>query len=72
MKIILNLKWEIFITFIVLLISIYCLFLTYFYQLGLANVELTVLRIITILMAPLTYILFRTFRKYLKDEIFCK
>lgn len=72
MKIILNLKWEIFITFIVLLISIYCLFLTYFYQLGLANVELTVLRIITILMAPLTYILFRTFRKCLKDEIFCK
>lgn len=72
MKTILKFKWELLITLIVLLTSIYCLFLTYFYPLGVSNIELTILRIITILIVPLTYILFKSFRKCLKDEILCK
>lgn len=70
MKKILNIKWELFIAFITLIGSIFCFYTTYLIET--VTSELFILRILIISLAPLTYVLFKSFRKCLKEEILSK
>ena len=70
MKKILRFRFEIIITFIVMLGAIYSYYLTF--DFNIEKVQLFAIRVLIVLLIPSTYVTFRTFRKCLKEEILCQ
>lgn len=67
MKKILRFRFEIIITFIVMLGTIYSYYLTF--DFNIEKTQLFAIRVLIVLLIPATYVTFRTFRKCLKEEI---